>query len=63
VTYTLTQGHKSLGLLKEVIANKASDALSPEEMKMKEKRRRAIEEEDKTVAIQEDQDEDIWSTI
>jgi hypothetical protein len=67
VTYTRTQGHKSLGppikgnSQQGFLVHKAFGKMK---MKWKRRKRREIRQEmDKTMAIQEDQDGDIWSTI
>jgi hypothetical protein len=49
--------------LLRVTANKASGAQGLKEMKMKETKGKGRQESDKMMAIQEDQDVDIWSTI
>jgi hypothetical protein len=62
VTYTRTQGLKSLGLLRRVIAGqlRRTRPQRDEDERDEEEDRRA---NDKMMAIQEDQDVDIWSTI
>jgi hypothetical protein len=63
VTYIQTQGHKSLGLPIRVTANRASGTQGLKEMKMKMREGKGIRQvNDKKMAIQEDQDGDIWST-
>jgi hypothetical protein len=62
VTYTWTQGHKSLGLPIRAILKRLRHTRPhrDEDERSREKDRQA---NDKMMAIQEDQDEDIWLTI
>jgi hypothetical protein len=62
MTYTWTQGHKSLGLPIRAIAKqlRRTRPQRDEDGRDEEKGRQA---DDRMMAIQEDQDEDIWSTI
>jgi hypothetical protein len=62
VTYTWTQGSKSLGLPIRVTAKNGSGAQGLKEKRMEESVGKADKEEDKMMVIQEDQDGDIWST-
>jgi hypothetical protein len=58
-----TQGHKSLGLPIRVIANKAFWRTRPQRDEDERAEKGIGQEMDKVMAIQEDQDGDIWSTI
>jgi hypothetical protein len=62
VTYTWTQGHKSLGLPIRALAKQLGRTRPQRDGDGRDKGK-GRKADDKTMAIQEDQDGDIWSTI